>query len=204
MFRDASLHAHCLVVSPSDFFQYNLDSALTSVRENFHVFCLHESVGLQAYRPSFVADLTPAINIYVDAAPSILATAIGKPIHGVRIANNTIVNPRTAAVGVAYTQNAAIMNNTIVNPMAAGLQTAWGSARNYEHPSAILLDAVENVCVAGNRITVKDLRLVPEVNCLRRANTKAFFSKLLSTQLLTASHAHLSRSTFKLASNAIC
>ena len=87
-------------------------------------------------------------------------------MQNVHISDNTIVNCKTAAIGVQYCKHARVENNTIQNPMAAGLQTAWGKAKNYDNPSAILCNAVADVTVAGNRITLADPQLVPEVGLL--------------------------------------
>ena len=84
-------------------------------------------------------------------------------MHNVHISDNTIVNCKTAAIGVQYCKHARVENNSIQNPMAAGLQTAWGKAKNYDNPSAILCNAVADVTIAGNRITLTDPQLVPEV-----------------------------------------
>lgn len=109
------------------------------------------------------ADLTPCINIYVDAAPEALARASGKPIRGVDISGNTIVNAKTAAIGVAYARSVRVADNRIVNPMAAGLQTAMGRVRRYDHPAAILLDCVADTAVCGNRIATPAPELIPNV-----------------------------------------
>ena len=84
-------------------------------------------------------------------------------MHNVHISDNTIVNCKTAAIGVQYCKHARVENNSIQNPMAAGLQTAWGKAKNYDDPAAILCNAVADVTIAGNRITLADPQLVPEV-----------------------------------------
>lgn len=93
-----------------------------------------------------------------------LAKATGTPIQNITIANNTIVSPRTAAIGVACSKNAQVVGNRIENPMAAGLQTARGKVENYEHPSAILLNTVESVLVAENQIAINSPQLLPEVS----------------------------------------
>jgi len=57
----------------------------------------------------------------------------GTPMHNVTISGNTVVNCKTAAIGVQYCKHARVEDNTIQNPMAAGLQTAWGQV-NFPPP----------------------------------------------------------------------
>ena len=109
------------------------------------------------------ADLTPAINIYIDAAETLLRDTTGKPMFNIKIANNRICDAKTAAIGVQYARDIEIYDNIIERPMAAELQTAYGNVMNYPYPSAVYLNAVANASVRGNRITLKDPKLIPEV-----------------------------------------
>ena len=111
-------------------------------------------------------DETPAINIYVDASEAELKDATGTPNHDIRIANNKIVNSKTAAIGVQYARDAVVVDNVIENPMAARLQTIWGNVKNYDNASAIFLNAVANVQISDNSITLEDENSVPEVDLL--------------------------------------
>ena len=99
----------------------------------------------------------------MDASPDELKDAIGTPTFNVKIANNKIINSKTAAIGVQYANVAEVEGNIVENPMAGGFQTAWGRIGNYPYPSAIFLNAVRNISVSNNKITLEDPRRIPEV-----------------------------------------
>jgi hypothetical protein len=87
-------------------------------------------------------------------------------MHNISICDNAIVNCKTAAIGVQYCKHARVENNKIENPMAAGLQTSYGKIRNYENSSAIFCNSVADVTISGNRITLVDPQLIPQVHFL--------------------------------------
>ena len=111
-----------------------------------------------------LADPNAAININIDGSTEELENAKGTLIHNIKIANNKIVNARTAAIGIQYAKDVEVFDNELINPMAAGLQTAFENIVNYNCPAAILLNAVANVHIKGNKITLQDPALVPEVS----------------------------------------
>ena len=99
----------------------------------------------------------------MDASPEELKEATGTPIFNIKIANNKIINSKTAAIGVQYANDAEVEGNILENPMAGGFQTEWGRPKNYPHASAIFLNSVRNIRVSNNKITLEHPRQVPEV-----------------------------------------
>lgn len=126
---------------------------------------MRHSNGIEMPLPA--ADWTPAINIYVDASVEELRDATGTPTHNVKIANNMIINAHTAAIGVQYARDVEVLDNTVENPMAVGYQTSFDNVVNYDYPAAILLNAVANIQISGNKITLEDPRIIPNVSSLQ-------------------------------------